>query len=125
MHAGDPEAEVDEGDVEGDGGRDEGAHVGVLNLWTAVGRTKGDHLHNYQTLRKFAKSFVSKDAGEISQLDRHAKKRRIGCANSPPRIEEARRWDSRNLAFAFSRMSVQSFPSHHADRFFGNFFGSS
>ena len=37
MHAGDPEAEVDEGDVEGDGGRDEGAHVGVLNLGT-VGR---------------------------------------------------------------------------------------
>ena len=33
VHAWDPEAEVHEGDVEGDGGGDEGAHVGVLNLW--------------------------------------------------------------------------------------------
>ena len=32
VHAGNPEAEVDEGDVEGDGGGDEGAHVGVLHL---------------------------------------------------------------------------------------------
>ena len=32
VHPGNPEAEVNEGDVEGDGGGDEGAHVGVLHL---------------------------------------------------------------------------------------------
>ena len=32
VHPGNPEAEVNEGDVEGDCGGDEGAHVGVLHL---------------------------------------------------------------------------------------------
>ena len=36
VHAGNPEAEVNEGDVEGDGGGDEGAHVGVLHLQKVV-----------------------------------------------------------------------------------------